>query len=114
MPSSTEVGRAAETCAADFLIARGYKIVDQNWRTRWCEVDIIAAKNNCVYFAEVKYRRTSLQGSGLDYITPKKLRQMQFAAQYWAAGHMCEDYNLAAVAVTGEPPQVTDFIDVIE
>jgi hypothetical protein len=36
-----------------------------------------------MYFVEVKYRRTNRQGSGLEYVTAKKLEQMRFAASSW-------------------------------
>ena len=56
-----------------------------NWRTRWCEIDIVSKDRKCVYFTEVKYRSSDRQGTGFDYITPKKLKQMSFAAEFWLA-----------------------------
>lgn len=69
-------GQRAEEVAADYLAAQGYEIIERNWRTRVCEIDIIASKDRVMYFIEVKYRKSNSQGSGLDYITPKKLKQM--------------------------------------
>lgn len=76
-------GDKAEELVAEFLRGQKHKIVDRNWRTRWCEIDIVSTKDECVYFTEVKYRSSSQWGSGLDYITPKKLKQMEFAAEFW-------------------------------
>lgn len=81
----TSVGREAEGHVAQMLQEIGHKIVSINWRTRWCEIDIISRKDTCVYFTEVKYRSSELWGGGLDYITKKKLQQMQFAAEFWLA-----------------------------
>jgi Holliday junction resolvase-like predicted endonuclease len=36
-----------------------------------------------VYFTEVKYRSSSDWGDGFSYITPKKLKQIKFAAEMW-------------------------------
>lgn len=72
--STFEIGRRAEAAAAAFLMQKGFTIITQNWRTRLCEIDIVALRNTELCFCEVKYRRTARQGSGLDYITPKKLR----------------------------------------
>jgi len=107
-------GRQAEAAAADYLKRQGFAIVEQNWRTRWCEIDVIAQKDRVVYFCEVKYRVTSRQGGGLDYITPKKLRQMRLAAEGWVqlAGWQGE-YQLAAIEVFGPNFEVTAFIDSI-
>lgn len=77
-----EIGRKAEARAAAFLERKGCRLLEQNWRTRWCEIDIVAERDGIVYFCEVKYRSHNRQGSGMDYITPKKLQQMQFAAEF--------------------------------
>lgn len=91
----------------------GYRLLDQNWRTRWCEIDLIVSKNHIVYFVEVKYRRSTTFGSGLDYITDKKLAQMHFAAEFWLAQnrHTAMGYQLGAIEVTGETYEVTAWLD---
>lgn len=112
---STATGRAAEAEAARFLAAKGCLVVVQNWRTRWCEIDIVALRGATVYFVEVKYRQSAHWGAGLDYITSQKLRQMHFAAEFWCSKHaFAGDYCLAAVELTGDPPRVTRAINSIE
>ena len=98
---STKIGNQAENAAAAFLQEKGYKIVDRNWRTRLCEIDVIAKKNHTIFFIEVKYRSSQRQGGGLDYITTKKLQQMSFAAENWVQEHAYSgDYQLSAIAVS--------------
>lgn len=112
---STVAGRAAEDVAAQFLTVKGCTVHQQNWRTRWCEIDIVASRGNIVYMVEVKYRARAAWGSGLDYITPKKLQQMRFAAEFWCAKYQWRgDYRLAAVELSGNPPQVVRAINSIE
>jgi uncharacterized protein (TIGR00252 family) len=109
---STEVGRRAEDAAAHFLQARGYRVCERNWRTRWCEIDIVAVRDSITYFVEVKYRGNTTYGGGLDYITPKKLAQMQFAAEFWCARNQAAgDYRLAAVELTGPDYTVSAWLD---
>lgn len=97
---TTRIGQAAEVAVADFLISNGYKIVERNFRNRVCEIDIIAQKQRVIYFVEVKYRSSDKQGDGLEYITPKKLRQMHFAAEIWVQQHnWTGDYQLLAASV---------------
>jgi uncharacterized protein (TIGR00252 family) len=106
-----DTGRQAEAAAVDYLKRQGCAIVDQNWRTRWCEIDIIAQRDRVVYFCEVKYRKTDNQGAGLDYITPKKLQQMKFAAQAWV--HFTNwkgEYQLCAIEVSGPKFQITNVV----
>lgn len=110
--STTDTGRQAEAAVADYLKRQGYKILEHNWRTRWCEIDVVAQKDETVYFVEAKYRRSSLQGDGLEYITPKKLNQMTFAAELWVSNHdWSGEYCLAGAAVAGDNFQVTNFIE---
>lgn len=109
---STEVGRKAEQAAAQYLQRLGYRVLEQNWRTRWCEIDTVAEKSGVIYFVEVKYRGNSFQGSGLDYITQKKLAQMHFAAEFWMAEHRSSaEYRLAACEVSGLAFEVTAWLD---
>jgi uncharacterized protein (TIGR00252 family) len=96
-------GHNAETRACKYLEQQGFAISSRNWKTRYCEIDIVARKGSAVYFVEVKYRRNTKHGSALEYITPKKLRRMQFAAEVWVQTHnWTGDYQLAAVAVDAE------------
>ncbi len=106
-----DTGRQAEAAATAYLKKQGYAVVAQNWRTRFCEIDIIAQKDKAVYFCEVKYRATDRQGGGLEYITPKKLQQMQFAAEAWV--HLTGwtgEYQLSAIEVSGPDFEITNFI----
>lgn len=111
---STSIGRHAEEIAAEYLQSLGFKIIDTNWRTRWCEIDIVASQEGVVYFVEVKYRRRSSSGSGFDYITKRKLSQMGLAARFWVAQNDWQgDYELSAIELTGEDYQVTEFIQAL-
>lgn len=105
------VGHEAEQRAAQYLEKLGYKIQAINWKSRVCEIDIIAEKNKVIHFVEVKYRKTNNQGKGLEYITPKKLKQMQFAATIWVQqSHWTGEYELSAIEMTGEYFTVLNFI----
>lgn len=109
---TTGIGRQAEDAAANFLKRKGFEIISQNWRTRWCEIDIVAQKDNAMYFCEVKYRASPNQGEGLEYITPKKLNQMAFAADFWVETNAWQnEYQLAALEVSGPAYKITAFIE---
>ncbi len=109
------IGRQAEAVAARHLEQLGYDIIEQNWRTRWCEIDIIAKKDATIYFVEVKFRKNNDWGSGLDYITRSKLQQMKFAAEFWISSKQWSgDYTLSAIEVTGLKLEVTTFLPFLE
>ncbi|MEX2014841.1 MAG: YraN family protein [Candidatus Saccharimonadales bacterium] len=106
-------GEAAEDEVVKYLKKRGFKIIDQNWKTKWCEVDIIALKDKTMHFVEVKYRSSGSQGSGFDYITPKKLQKMNLAARSWVEMNSWEgEYVLSAAQVSGDSFEI-DFIEEI-
>ena len=95
-------GSRAEGEVADYLKKKGYKIIDTNWQTKWCEVDVIARKDKTIHFVEVKYRRSDSQGSGFDYITKPKLRKMRLAANSWVEINSWRgQYVLSAAEVSG-------------
>ncbi|MES2875902.1 MAG: ribonuclease HII [Patescibacteria group bacterium] len=95
-------GNKAETAAEAWLGCEGYKVLERNWKTRFCEIDIIAHKNDVLFFVEVKHRKSTDQGGGLAAITPRKLRQMRFAATlYLTKNKWQSDARLAVVTTTG-------------
>lgn len=110
---TTEQGRLAETAVAEHLQGLGYKILARNWRTRRCEIDLVAQKQKVIYFVEVKYRAAFAQGEGLEYITAKKLKQMNFAAEVWTAdNNWSGDYRLLAASASGPKVEHVEIIEI--
>jgi ribonuclease HII len=104
---NVEAGHKGEDAAAKYLKGLGHKILARNWKTKWCEIDIVSEKDDVLYFTEVKYRR---MGGGLDAITPKKQEQMRFAAELYLKKSQNKSAQLAAIAVSGDNYRVTDFL----
>lgn len=103
------VGHGAEVRAANYLKTQGFSILELNWKTRYCEIDIVAKKDQRIYFVEVKYRRNSKHGYGLDYITGKKLRQMSFASEMWIHEHSAGlEYQLAIISIDNDQITLVD------
>ena len=108
------IGDAGEAAVAEALIVDGHEIVARNWRTKWCEIDIVSRRGGKLYFTEVKYRKNTVHGDGLAAITPRKQRQIRFAAELFLAQNpqfgKCEVHLLAADA-SGEPPCVRQIVE---
>lgn len=101
--STTDIGQVAEQQVAEQLIRQGFSILERNWKTKWCEVDIIASNHEVVWFIEVKYRSSNKFGDGLEYIGPQKLRHLQLAATLWSGMYDYDgEITLGAVAVSKE------------
>ncbi len=52
------LGISAESRAAAWLIAHGYRILARRWKSPLGEIDIIAARRHTLIFVEVKARAT--------------------------------------------------------
>jgi putative endonuclease len=80
------LGARGEELAARHLESRGYEIVDRNFRTRYGELDLVAAGDGCLVFCEVKTRvgrgRSSPLGP-LASVGPRKQRQVRLMAREW-------------------------------
>ena len=107
--NTTRRGHAGENAVAEYLREQGYEIIAQNWKNKYCEIDLVAQKNKQLLFVEVKYRKNS---DGLEAITSQKLQQMRFAAEYYLASNELADIDcqLAAASVDGAEFSVKDFL----
>ena len=116
MPSLTtkQIGDLAEDISAKYLKQLGHKILDRNWKTKYCEIDIVSCKKDTIYFVEVKYRKKPDQGGGVAVITAKKLRQMRFAAELYVLSNQITDVNmqLSVISLSGQPPTIETFLEV--
>lgn len=114
---STRLGRQAEAVAADFLRSQGLRLLARNWRTRWCELDLIARSRSGIHFVEVKHRQLPLHGSGLDYVTPTKQARLRRAALAWLTEQgETADYQIDVVVVSGSlaDPQIEYLPNAVE
>lgn len=110
--SNYQMGHAAEVTAAEYLKAHSFSIRELNWKTRLCEIDIVAEKGRTVYFIEVKSRKSSRQGYGYEYVTPKKLQQMRFAAEMWIQEHgWSGQYQLSVLSIDAEAVTFFESLD---
>ena len=89
------VGNQGEEIAANYLIARGYRILERNFRCKGGEVDIIARDpdDKSLIFIEVKARRGLGYGVPQLAVTPFKQRQISKAALTWLSKKRLHDSN---------------------
>ena len=108
------IGNGSEDVAAQELVRQGHTILERNWKTKYCEVDIVSKKDDVLYFTEVKHRKNDKAGDGLAAITPKKLNQMKFAARLYAHNSSMNnvDMQLLAIATTGNPSAITQVVSI--
>jgi putative endonuclease len=76
MANHNELGKRGESIAVDYLIKKGYTILDTNWTFQKAEIDIIAFKGSNVIIVEVKTRSRIDFGLPQDFVKPKQIQQM--------------------------------------
>ncbi|MBT8375017.1 MAG: YraN family protein [Deltaproteobacteria bacterium] len=81
MPNSRQkFGEKSESIAASYLKKQGYKIIEQNYRTKLGEIDIIAKEKGAIAFIEVKARRSDQFGNPKWAVTPQKQKKISMVA----------------------------------
>lgn len=112
--NTTKIGKKAENAVAEYLKDHGHMIVKQNFKTRYCEIDIISVDimSMKIFFTEVKYRKDDERGGGLAAVDEKKQEQMEFAAEVFLKRNPnFKDYDplLTVAEVAGEDFAVRDW-----
>lgn len=80
-----QVGQLGEDLAAEFVDSLGWRVLDRNWRTRYGELDLIAADGTSLVIVEVKTRASAVYTDPVAAVTPAKLRRMRLLARQWLA-----------------------------
>ena len=80
-----EIGKFGEEKACEFLIQKGYEIVDRNFDCSQGEIDIIAwdKEKKELVFIEVKTRTNMYYGNPVDAVNKPKQKHIYWAAQYY-------------------------------
>ena len=79
------LGISAESRAAAWLIAHGYRILARRFRSPMGEIDIIAARRYTVIFVEVKARATLDEAA--EAVTDRQKQRIAAAAEIWLANN---------------------------
>jgi putative endonuclease len=77
------LGLSAESRAAMFLIAKGYRIVARRWKTPFGEIDIVARRRSALVFVEVKARERADEAA--EAVTARGKQRIVAAAELWLA-----------------------------
>ena len=78
--SKKQLGKTGELLAVKFLKQKGYQIIEQNYRSAWGEIDLVALDEAVLVFVEVKTRRSLKFGTPQMAVTNSKQRKMSKAA----------------------------------
>ena len=80
-------GRTGEMIAAQYLKRHGFEVIEQNWHTKFGEIDIVAKQNKTLVFVEVKLKFGDKFGSPEEMITSVKTKQVLMNAEVYLLTH---------------------------
>ena len=100
MAEHNDFGNLAEELAANFLVKKGYKILQKNFRFQHAEIDIIAAFKNEIIIVEVKARGTDIFMAPEEAVTKTKKKLLVLAAdQYMKQNNISQEVRFDIITV---------------
>lgn len=84
------LGISAESRAAAYLVAKGYRILARRWRCPLGELDIIARRRQTLIFVEVKAR--DRLDDAAEAVTLRQRTRIAGAAEAWLASNPAVRY----------------------
>ena len=88
MKKTYETGLQGEKTAAEYLIHEKHmKFLEQRYRTKSGEIDLIMLDHDTIVFVEVKTRKKGEPGSGLSAVNKNKQNRIYKAAMIYLMKH---------------------------
>ncbi|NLZ73380.1 MAG: YraN family protein [Bacteroidales bacterium] len=112
MALHNQLGKKGEEVAKNYLIRKGYHILDSNWRCGKLELDIIADTPDNLVVVEVKTRRNSIFGNPVEAITKNKIRRIVTATHAYIKKYNIElpvRFDIITILGTHDPYQVKHY-----
>ena len=105
MENKRSIGAVYEQKAIEYLKEKGYSIINQNFRCKIGEIDIIAQWKDVIVFVEVKCRKTASFGYPEEAVSYYKQEKIRKVAQYFLTGSnsfVDMDCRFDVIAIEGE------------
>mgnify|MGYP002589928109 CR=1 FL=1 len=87
MKSKPALGAWGEAIAAEALKARGFAVIERNYRSRYGEIDIIAADRRYLIFCEVKLRKSANFAAAREFVDAHKQQRLRTTALLYLSQH---------------------------
>lgn len=118
MDERRELGNLGEQLTADYLVERGYKILERQWKCEYGEIDLICLDSGGeVVFVEVKTRESLESGYPEESVTETKRHHLQACGEWFLHLSAWEKrehrYDVVAIILRdGEAPEITHLIGI--
>ena len=85
------LGKEGEEAAANFLVDKGYILLERNFSFTGGEIDLIARLDDRIHFIEVKTRKTVSYGTPAMAVNSRKQEKIIKTAKYYLTSHKIYD-----------------------
>ena len=114
MMNPHELGRLGEDLAVNYLVNKGYRILERNWRSGHKEIDIIALIDDVLAIVEVKTRKSSNYGEPDIAVGVMKQRMLVWAADAYVRNHNMDvevRFDIISILFTDKEPEIEHIED---
>lgn len=102
----SRMGTWGEELASAYLREKGFVILERDWHSGHRDIDIIAQKEDCIVFVEVKTRRNQVFGAPAEAVNYEKQKNLRYAINHYIKyRHIDNPWRFDVVAVVGTPEQ---------
>lgn len=118
---SSEIGSRGENITNTFLVGKGHRIINRNYRMRFGEIDIVSKKDGILYFVEVKTIAKEGNSGRVEYrveerVNRGKLEKLSRVIEHYLL-HECRDveprWEFWVITVTLDVAMRRAFVKVI-
>ena len=95
-----KIGSLGEEMTCSYLKDRQFVVLEQNYRNRYAEIDVIALKGDTVHFIEVKTRCSEVAGRAFEAVPVSKQNRIRRLAEIYLADNDLCDKNVEFHVVT--------------
>ena len=108
------LGKKGETIAKDYLLEKGYSVVEKNWRYLKAEIDLIAQKDNVIVFLEVKTRSSNKYGDPESFVSDKQQKMIINAANEYIIKNNIERearFDIISIIISNNTEEIRHIED---
>lgn len=109
-----ELGKKGEDLAVNYLVNKGYRILERNWRSGHKEIDIIAQIDDILVVVEVKTRKSNDYGEPDIAVGVMKQRMLTWAADAYVRYKNLEvdiRFDILSIVFTDRGPEIEHIED---
>lgn len=101
-------GQQWEQAAESYLCKKGLRLLDRNFSSRFGEIDLVMEDRGTLVFVEVRYRKSTLRGSGAETVTRQKQGRLSRTAGWYLVKHPARAEQYCRFDVVSIDSQQTD------